>query len=472
MCQSPNKKRQIDHSSASESEPPCVSRANNNPSSPPTNSKAPAPEFRKKKEQGEARKENDARPVGARRPRYAASGDVGEGEGGTEPNERSYGAEVDDVGECEGAKLYKTAWVDVLPAPVLGTPTDVDADKGSWRCGVVGARGSTLRQFADLESWRGGERAFAGEMGRASMVRAESGLRWTIGGCLRGEGRRRVILREPSELTSNADTNGAEVGSRYTTLRHSAQTLPSRTGRGGGTHWFRFPTDVTAVVSKGDALKEVSTGRLDTAIGRDLDELFVLTCTLSLSHRHRQKFCGPSSPFSGTMSNLVQVKGWWRDSLYRRTPFPLQLGQDGGEHQRWENDKVNLAPLRILNLVSVNRGLGLLKASLKALYCDIEGETMIKTALAWGNSVPVLRSINDDAASEGRFQPMTIEELASKRAVSGSYLMSPYSPKQSSESLKGKREVARTYGGRIAGPSPLSKDHVVSEVIAAWAAGA
>jgi hypothetical protein len=59
-------------------------------------------EKKKKKEQGEARRENDARPVGARRPRYAASGDTGEGDGGREPNERSSGAEDDDGEGDEG----------------------------------------------------------------------------------------------------------------------------------------------------------------------------------------------------------------------------------------------------------------------------------------------------------------------------------------------------------------------------------
>ncbi len=44
----------------------------------------------------EEKKFDDARPVGARRPRYAASGDDGEGEGGSEPNERSCGAGDDD----------------------------------------------------------------------------------------------------------------------------------------------------------------------------------------------------------------------------------------------------------------------------------------------------------------------------------------------------------------------------------------
>lgn len=66
-----------------------------------TSSQASASEFQKKKKNKEVRKKkkNDARPVGARRPRYAASGDVGEGEGGSEPNERSCGAEGDD---CDG----------------------------------------------------------------------------------------------------------------------------------------------------------------------------------------------------------------------------------------------------------------------------------------------------------------------------------------------------------------------------------
>ena len=67
-----------------------------------TSSQASTSEFQKKKKRtkkSERRKKNDARPVGARRPRYAASGDVGEGEGGSEPNERSCGAEGDD---CDG----------------------------------------------------------------------------------------------------------------------------------------------------------------------------------------------------------------------------------------------------------------------------------------------------------------------------------------------------------------------------------
>ena len=51
-----------------------------------------ASEFEKKKQ--EAR--NDIRPVGARRPRYAANGDVGEREGVSELKERSCGAEDGD----------------------------------------------------------------------------------------------------------------------------------------------------------------------------------------------------------------------------------------------------------------------------------------------------------------------------------------------------------------------------------------
>ena len=87
----------------SESESPCARRANKDPSSPPAYIKPSisigVPKKKKRTKKSERRKKNDARPVGARRPRYAASGDVGEGEGGSEPNERSCGAEGDD---CDG----------------------------------------------------------------------------------------------------------------------------------------------------------------------------------------------------------------------------------------------------------------------------------------------------------------------------------------------------------------------------------
>lgn len=51
---------------------------------------------------------------------------------------------------------------------MLAPPTDVDAEKGSWRWGVVFGESPAdllprLRQFAVVVDWRGGERAFAGE---------------------------------------------------------------------------------------------------------------------------------------------------------------------------------------------------------------------------------------------------------------------------------------------------------------------
>lgn len=75
----------ITYSSMSESESPWANRANNDPSSAPTTRQE-----KLRKIVSEIQKINDARPVGVRRPRYAASGEVictGDGEGGREPVE-------------------------------------------------------------------------------------------------------------------------------------------------------------------------------------------------------------------------------------------------------------------------------------------------------------------------------------------------------------------------------------------------
>jgi hypothetical protein len=102
---------------------------------------------------------------------------------------------------------------------VLAPPTDVDAEKGSWRWGVVcsrvsrGERQEGGREGEGSPSERARQTCYPGcassrlwltggvargllrERGRVGMVQVESGLRWRTGGCLREGGRRRVILR-------------------------------------------------------------------------------------------------------------------------------------------------------------------------------------------------------------------------------------------------------------------------------------
>jgi hypothetical protein len=100
--------------------------------------------------------ESDKRPVGARRPRYAASGDVacpGEGEGGSEfePVDDPMEMSGEEVRLLVNASLYDWArprGSDALPAPALPPtpapaltrlllPAGVVVEKASWRCGVI-----------------------------------------------------------------------------------------------------------------------------------------------------------------------------------------------------------------------------------------------------------------------------------------------------------------------------------------------
>jgi hypothetical protein len=134
------------HSSTSESESPWASRANNDPSSAPTTIKKKI----KLKLKRYQKRGNDARPVGGRRPRYAASGEAttcaGDGEGGSEPVEEP--KEISgEVGEEDARWLNVSVYdcarprgsVDGLPAPATPQtpPAAEEVEKANWRCGVV-----------------------------------------------------------------------------------------------------------------------------------------------------------------------------------------------------------------------------------------------------------------------------------------------------------------------------------------------
>jgi hypothetical protein len=125
--------------SESESQSPCVSLANNDPSSASIRHRQ---QFRKSDQM-----KNDARPVGGCRPRYAASGEItcaGDGEGGSEPVDEAKetsGEVVEGEGRWSVYDCARPRGSDALPAPATPPtplpPAEEEVEKASWRCGVV-----------------------------------------------------------------------------------------------------------------------------------------------------------------------------------------------------------------------------------------------------------------------------------------------------------------------------------------------